>query len=64
MSTTSDVTPAEHELPDIISVDDHVLEPKDLSQRELPASLRDRGPKVERQAHPPRVHRRSLRVRP
>ena len=37
MSPTSDVTPAEHELPDIISVDDHVLEPKDLWQRELPA---------------------------
>jgi predicted TIM-barrel fold metal-dependent hydrolase len=45
----SDVTPAEHELPDIISVDDHILEPKDLWQRELPASLRDRGPKVSRE---------------
>ena len=37
-------TPEEHELPEIISVDDHVMEPKDLWQRELPASLRDRGP--------------------
>jgi predicted TIM-barrel fold metal-dependent hydrolase len=44
-----DVTPAEHELPLIISVDDHVLEPKDLWQRELPASRRDRGPKVSRE---------------
>ncbi len=34
----ADVTPQEHELPDIISVDDHILEPKDLWQRELPAS--------------------------
>jgi predicted TIM-barrel fold metal-dependent hydrolase len=42
----TDVTPAEHELPLIISVDDHVLEPKDLWQRELPAHLRDRGPRV------------------
>jgi len=45
----ADVTPAEHELPLIISVDDHVLEPKDLWQRELPPSLRDRGPKVSRE---------------
>ena len=44
-----DVTPQEHELPRIISVDDHVLEPKDLWQRELPPSMRDRGPKVSRE---------------
>jgi predicted TIM-barrel fold metal-dependent hydrolase len=43
------VTPAEHELPLIISVDDHVLEPKDLWQRELPTSQRARGPKVSRE---------------
>ena len=43
------VTPPESELPLIVSVDDHVLEPHDLWQRELPASLRDRGPKVVRQ---------------
>ena len=43
------VTPAEHELPDMISVDDHVMEPKDLWQDELPESLRDRGPKVVRE---------------
>ena len=30
--------------PLIISVDDHVMEPRDLWQRELPPSLRDRGP--------------------
>ena len=45
----NDVTPAEDELPLIISVDDHALEPRDLWQRELPASLRDRGPKVSRE---------------
>jgi predicted TIM-barrel fold metal-dependent hydrolase len=42
-------TPAEDDLPLIISVDDHVLEPKDLWQRELPPSLRGRGPKVSRE---------------
>jgi len=43
---TSDPTPAEEDLPLIISVDDHVMEPKDLWQRELPVSMRDRGPRV------------------
>jgi predicted TIM-barrel fold metal-dependent hydrolase len=42
-------TPAEHELPLIISVDDHILEPRELWQQELPASMRDRGPKVSRE---------------
>ncbi len=45
----ADVTPQEHELPNMISVDDHVMEPKDLWQRELPASLRDVGPRVVRE---------------
>src|SRR5262245_30194485 len=36
------------ELPPIISLDDHVMEPPDLFQRRLPAKLRDRGPKVVR----------------
>jgi predicted TIM-barrel fold metal-dependent hydrolase len=45
----SDVTPQEHELPEIISVDDHVMEPKTLWQEQLPASLRDRGPRVSRE---------------
>ena len=45
----NDVTPAEDELPLIISVDDHALEPRDLWQRELPPSLRERGPKVSRE---------------
>lgn len=40
------VTPAEEDLPLIISVDDHVMEPKDLWQQELPPSMRDRGPRV------------------
>ena len=41
-------TPAVEDLPRIISVDDHILEPRDLWQRELPASLRARGPRVSR----------------
>ena len=45
----ADVTPQEHELPNMISVDDHVMEPKDLWQRELPASLRDVAPRVSRE---------------
>ncbi len=43
------VTPAEVDLPRIISVDDHILEPRDLWVRELPPSLRDRGPRVVRE---------------
>jgi len=45
-TTTESVTPAEADLPNIISVDDHVLEPRDLWQRELPARFRDRGPRT------------------
>lgn len=40
------ITPQESELPLIISVDDHVMEPRDLWQSELPAGLRHRGPRV------------------
>ncbi|CUU56012.1 Amidohydrolase [Parafrankia irregularis] len=36
------------ELPRIISVDDHVVEPAHLWQRWLPARLRDAGPRVQR----------------
>jgi hypothetical protein len=43
------ITPEEHELPEIISVDDHVMEPKTLWQEQLPPSLRERGPKVSRE---------------
>jgi len=42
-------TPPEEEFPLIISVDDHVLEPRDLWERELPASLRGRGPRCVRE---------------
>jgi len=35
------------ELPKIISVDDHVVEPAHLWQKRLPARLRARGPRVE-----------------
>ena len=48
-ATAPGATPDEHELPDIISVDDHVMEPKDLWQRELPPSLRERGPRTVRE---------------
>ncbi|MBU6330088.1 MAG: hypothetical protein KGR18_09085, partial [Acidobacteria bacterium] len=47
--TPTDVTPEEHELPLMISVDDHVMEPRELWQRELPPSLRDRGPRTVRE---------------
>jgi predicted TIM-barrel fold metal-dependent hydrolase len=36
------------EIPRIISVDDHVVEPPDLWSSRLPAKYRDRGPRVER----------------
>jgi predicted TIM-barrel fold metal-dependent hydrolase len=36
------------EVPRIISVDDHVVEPPDLWQSRLPARYRDRGPRIER----------------
>lgn len=42
------VTPAAEDLPLIISVDDHIMEPQTLWQEQLPPSLRDRGPKVVR----------------
>jgi predicted TIM-barrel fold metal-dependent hydrolase len=43
------LTPSEDEFPLIISVDDHILEPRDLWERELPASVRDRGPRCVRE---------------
>lgn len=52
MTTTAPadgVTPAAADLPLIISVDDHILEPRDLWQQELPPSLRSRGPRVVRE---------------
>jgi predicted TIM-barrel fold metal-dependent hydrolase len=45
----ADVTPAEQDLPNMISVDDHVMEPKELWQEQLPASLRERGPRTVRE---------------
>jgi len=48
-ATTPNVTPAENELPNMISVDDHVMEPKELWQQQLPPSLRERGPRVVRE---------------
>jgi predicted TIM-barrel fold metal-dependent hydrolase len=45
-SPTGDITPAVDDLPLIISVDDHVMEPKDLWQQQLPESMKERGPRV------------------
>ena len=42
-------TPSESDLPLIISVDDHVLEPRELWQQQLPASVRERGPRTVRE---------------
>ena len=39
------------EIPRIISVDDHVIEPPDLWQRWLPSKFRDRGPRVVHDHH-------------
>ena len=36
------------EIPRIISVDDHIVEPRDLWERYLPERLRDRGPQVKK----------------
>jgi predicted TIM-barrel fold metal-dependent hydrolase len=38
----------EERIPKIISVDDHIVEPPDVWERWLPATLRDRGPHVVR----------------
>ena len=45
-TTTNSATPAEHELPWIISVDDHILEPATCGRASCRPSLRDRGPRV------------------
>lgn len=44
-----DGPPVADDLPWLISVDDHVNEPRELWQRELPASWRERGPRVSRE---------------
>lgn len=48
-AANADVTPAEDNLPNMISVDDHVMEPKELWQEQLPPSLRERGPRTVRE---------------
>ena len=51
------------DIPPIISVDDHVIEPPDLWERWLPARFRDAGPKVVKAsyellgAQPPYIRR-------
>ena len=45
----SELLTSMEEMPWIISVDDHVMEPRDLWQQQLPPSLRERGPKVSRE---------------
>lgn len=42
-------TPAPQELPRIISVDDHIVEPRELWWEALPAGVRERGPHVVRE---------------
>jgi predicted TIM-barrel fold metal-dependent hydrolase len=49
------------ELPRIISVDDHVVEPPHVWQTWLPAKYRDRGPKVERKRWGPFEHQPGAR---
>ncbi len=44
-----DTTPEKNELPELISVDDHIMEPRELWQQQLPPSLRERGPRVSRE---------------
>ena len=46
--TTASDSPATSELPPMISVDDHIMEPRELWEHELPPSMRERGPRVER----------------
>src|SRR5687768_760906 len=45
------------ELPKIISVDDHVVEPPHVWQTWLPEKWRERGPRVERKKWGPFVHK-------
>lgn len=44
--TPQHATPAEEDLPLIISVDDHVMEPRDLWQEQLPERMKAKGPRV------------------
>jgi len=48
-AANAEVTPPEDNLPNMISVDDHVMEPKELWQEQLPPSLRERGPRTVRE---------------
>lgn len=45
----SELLTSMEDMPWIISVDDHVMEPRELWQEQLPPSLRDRGPRVVRE---------------
>ena len=45
-SPDAGTTPAAEDLPLIISVDDHVMEPQDLWQHQLPPSMKAKGPRV------------------
>ena len=49
------------ELPKIISVDDHVVEPPHVWQTWLPERFRERGPRVERERWAPFVHKPGAR---
>ncbi len=51
------------ELPKIISVDDHVVEPPHVWQTYLPERYREQGPRVEREKWGPFVHKPGARYR-
>jgi predicted TIM-barrel fold metal-dependent hydrolase len=51
------------ELPKIISVDDHVVEPPHVWQTYLPQRFREKGPRVEREKWGPFVHKPGARYR-
>ena len=51
------------ELPKIISVDDHVVEPPHVWQTYLPQRYREQGPRVEREKWGPFVHKPGARYR-
>src|SRR5262245_41631797 len=46
--TTRERVDADVDLPMIVSVDDHVVEPAHVWEQWLPAKYRDRGPRIER----------------
>lgn len=48
-ANTSDVYRSPEELPNIVSIDDHIVEPPTLWQDRLPVALKEQGPRVVRE---------------